>query len=199
VTTPNRRENHKARTRFALREAALGLFASRGYDITTTDEIAEMAGVSARTFYRYFPTKETVLFLSRRDWVQSVASAFLGQPGSMSDSEALTTSFLDVGSGLASVRESLLLYERAVASSPTLRGREFDWKRKDTAAVAGAIATRRGLETPDDDCSLLAEIGLLAHHRALDRWLAGPRDGDLRATIAEEFRRLNQILTDGSW
>jgi AcrR family transcriptional regulator len=194
VNTRSRRETHKTRTRSTLREAALELFASRGYDTTTVEEIAEKAGVSARTFFRYFPTKDTVLFLSRGDWVRSVASAHLEQSVSMSDARALTASFVEVGSGLAQRRDSLLLYERAVASSPTLRGCEVDRKRVDTATIAGAIAARRGRQWPDEDCNLLAEVGLLTHHRALDRWLAGAPTADLRAMISDEFQRLTDIL-----
>ena len=69
---PSRREKHKSRTRQALRQAALELFASQGFDTTTTEEIAARAGVSVRTFFRYFPTKELVLFFGRYDFMQAV-------------------------------------------------------------------------------------------------------------------------------
>ncbi|HEU5108777.1 MAG TPA: TetR family transcriptional regulator, partial [Micromonosporaceae bacterium] len=58
----NRREEHKRVTRAALEEAALALFARDGYEQTTVDEIAAEAGVSVRTFFRYFSGKRHVLF-----------------------------------------------------------------------------------------------------------------------------------------
>jgi TetR/AcrR family transcriptional regulator, regulator of mycofactocin system len=58
----NRREEHKRVTRAALEEAALALFARDGYEQTTVEGIAAEAGVSVRTFFRYFSGKRHVLF-----------------------------------------------------------------------------------------------------------------------------------------
>jgi len=55
------RSEHANKMRTALLEAALNLFSANGYEQTTTDEIADAAGVSPRTFFRYFPTKEDVV------------------------------------------------------------------------------------------------------------------------------------------
>lgn len=58
---PGLREQQKMRTRNAIREAALHLIAEQGYAKTTVEQIAETAGVSHTTFFRYFPTKEQVV------------------------------------------------------------------------------------------------------------------------------------------
>ncbi|PKQ26999.1 MAG: TetR family transcriptional regulator [Actinobacteria bacterium HGW-Actinobacteria-4] len=57
-----KREARKRATRRALHEAAMELFAERGYQETTVAEIAVAAGVSPRTFFSYFSTKEAVIF-----------------------------------------------------------------------------------------------------------------------------------------
>jgi len=191
---PSRREKHKSRTRQALRQAALELFAAQGFDTTTTEEIAERAGVSVRTFFRYFPTKELVLFFGRYDFVQAFGANLLSRPRSSSDFDAMRAAFIDAGSGFAERRKALLLYERAVASSSTLRGHEQDRQIEDVHTIADAIASRNGLAKPDERCALLAAVGLLAYRRALGRWLLGPASGEFADSAADEFELLQGLF-----
>ena len=62
VDVTGRRERNRVRTHDALRDAALDRFAAQGFDATTVEQIADDADVSMRTFFRYFPCKEAVLF-----------------------------------------------------------------------------------------------------------------------------------------
>jgi AcrR family transcriptional regulator len=55
------RERKKRETRLSLHRAALDLVEAHGFDAVTTDQIAARAGVSARTFFNYFPTKESAV------------------------------------------------------------------------------------------------------------------------------------------
>jgi AcrR family transcriptional regulator len=183
---PSRRQEHKMQTKRALQQAALDLFARDGYDTTTTDEIAERAGVSARTFFRYFPTKDSVLFVGEYGWFQSLTEDYLAQPDSLSDIDALLQTLLAKPPG----RRSQQLYDKAVASSPTLRGVVHAHQQEDIETLAEAVATRRGFRKANEGCRLLSIVVLITYRRALTRWLDGPASVDARKVIAEEFEVL---------
>jgi AcrR family transcriptional regulator len=183
------------RTERTLQQAALDLFAKQGYDETTTEEIAERAGVSPRTFFRYFPTKELVLFVGEFGWFQSFTTEFLNQPSSLSDIDAIRDTLVALAPDLIRSRKALLLYERAVASSPTLRGRVRDRQQEDIATMAEAVANRRGLKQPDQSSTLVAAVGLLTYRRALTEWLTGSAAVDPAKVIAATFNLLTDIFT----
>jgi AcrR family transcriptional regulator len=197
ATPSSRRDEHKRRTRAALRDAALDLFSSQGFDATTTEELAERAGVAVRTFFRYFPTKESVLYIGESEWIQGVVTVLADQPLEVTDLAALRASILSMTSPLSHGRPRLQLYSKAVASSPTLRGRELDYRRANGATLARAVAARHGLAEPDRRSAIAANIALLTYREALDAWLTGPEDIDLRAVIAGEFDLLEAVVGGG--
>ena len=188
------RDKHKNQTERALRDASLKLFATQGYDATTTEEIAEKAGVSARTFFRYFPTKESLLYIGEHDWIQAFTESLPNQPTSFSDLEALCATIVELTPRVARRRQSLILFNRAIASSRTLRGLDHDHERDNTILLAKAVAARRQRRTPDEACMLLGAITLLAYRRALDIWLNGPSDIELADVVKKEFKVLSELF-----
>jgi AcrR family transcriptional regulator len=169
------------------------LFATKGYDTTTTEEIAEKAGVSARTFFRYFPTKESVLFIGERAWLDKFFEIYQRQPPSLSEMDAMCATLVEAVSNFsARGRQYMRAYEKAVASSATLRGCAQDNRERHIAEVAAAIAARRGAAQADESAILLAMIGMLAHRRAIEVWLASPATASLGEVIAEEFKLLSE-------
>ena len=187
------RSEHADRKRNDLLEAALNLFSANGYDETTTDQIAESAGVSPRTFFRYFPTKESVLFFGEYDFVDAVSGVYLAQPDELSDFEAMANSFALLAPGLKRIRKRIAQYHEAVASSLVLLGRERKNHEANAETVAKVIAERRGLPAPDDECRLLASVGMLLIERALNEWLAAPGRA-LEDIIRQEFASLPSVL-----
>src|SRR6202790_1356211 len=133
------RSEHANKMLTALLEAALNLFSANGYEQTTTDEIAESAGVSPRTFFRYFPTKESVLFFGEYDFIHAVSGIYQAQPESLSDYEAMANSFALLAPGLRRIRKRIAQYHEAVASSMVLLGRERENHGANAEIVARVI------------------------------------------------------------
>src|SRR3954465_7079067 len=86
-STTGLRERKRQETPVALGQAGLRLFAERGYDETTLAEIAEAAGVSTRTVFAYFGSKEDLLFASVQTMCDTVVEAVTERPGGV---DALT-------------------------------------------------------------------------------------------------------------
>ncbi|MGH2859431.1 MAG: TetR family transcriptional regulator, partial [Solirubrobacteraceae bacterium] len=84
-----RREASKRATRAAIEQAARELFAQRGFDAVTVREIAERAGVTERTFYRYFPSKHELVADDARAWAQVLRAAIRDRPRSEAPLEAV--------------------------------------------------------------------------------------------------------------
>lgn len=187
------RGEHADRTRNALLEAALNLFSANGYDETTTDQIAESAGLSPRTFFRYFPTKESVLFFGEYDFINAVTGVYLAQPEDQSDFEAMANSFALLAPGLKRIRKRIAQYHEAVASSLVLLGRERRNHEANAETVAKVIAQRRRLAAPDNECRLLASVGMLLIERAMNQWLQTPSRA-LDDLIRQEFAALPAVL-----
>jgi AcrR family transcriptional regulator len=81
MTTPtNRHQLRRRSTHEALREAALKSFAHKGFANVTVTELAREAGVTERTFFRHFPTKEAVLFQDYETQLEWLAEALAQRP-----------------------------------------------------------------------------------------------------------------------
>ena len=170
----------------------MALFAARGFDDVTTEQIATTAGVSTSTFFRYFPTKESLLFVGEYDYTTVLCDVFARQPSSASDVDALFAAFVELAPMMASVRARVALYERVVASSALLRGREAAHHQANVAVVAQAIAERRH-EPLSPAIELTADIALTTLKRSHGRWLRGRADVELGAIIEEDRRTLAQM------
>ena len=90
-TVLGRREENKQRTRSALERAAARLFEERGFDGTTVRDIALAAGVGERTFFRYFPSKEDLIFQEVRDLLPGLMRRVRERPAA----ESLLTALLE--------------------------------------------------------------------------------------------------------
>jgi AcrR family transcriptional regulator len=182
------RTRKKAATKRSIQEHALRLFAEKGYDATTVDEIASAAGVSHMTFFRYFPRKEAVVEYDEYDPL--LAELVAARPP---EEPPLTALHAAIRTGLEAIlntdRDALLQRTRLVLSNPTLRSRNVVAQDTTRDLFAGALAKRAGLETPDFAATVQASAALAAIGPAMTAWAAG-QDDDPVALINAAFAAL---------
>ncbi len=97
---PSRREANKQATHHALQQAADRLFAEQGYAATTVRDIAEAAGVTERTFFRYFAGKEELIIDDVLGWLQDLNARIRARPASEDPVTAVRRSVLDLAASL---------------------------------------------------------------------------------------------------
>src|ERR1700761_4555399 len=118
ATPTNRHELRRRSTHEALRQAALKSFARKGFVNVTVTELAAEAGVTERTFFRHFPTKEAVLFQDYETQLEWLAEALAQRPASESLFDAVMASVaafphdLEVVRQAATARTELISAER---------------------------------------------------------------------------------------
>lgn len=169
------RARKKAATKQSIQAHALRLFAEKGYDATTVDEIAAAAGVSHMTFFRYFPRKEAVVEYD--DYDPMLEELLAARPPDEAPLSALHNA---IRAGLVAIvstdREALLQRTRLVLSNPTLRSRNVIAQDMTRDLFARALARRAGLSEPDFAATVQASAALGAVGVAMTAWAAGEDD-----------------------
>jgi AcrR family transcriptional regulator len=174
-----------------LRQAAMELYAERGFDQTTVAEIADRAGLTERTFFRHFVDKREVLFAGserlQQMLVDSVAASS-GPPGLGSVAAAFEQAAAEYFPPVEFSRQR----QRVIDANPALQEREI--AKLDRVAAALAVALRlRGAADPA--AALAAEAGVAAFKVAFIRWVADPADGALDDHLRESFTELRAVVT----
>jgi AcrR family transcriptional regulator len=187
------RERKKRATRAQLEEAAYGLFASQGYDSTTVDEISEAAQVSPRTFFRYFATKEDVVFGDQNGDLDQLRLAMQHGPGE--DGEVVRDGLLTFSAFLDGRRDALLGRRQLVIDNPSLQGRilrvENDW----AAAMAAALAARAGTAEPTFEQHVLANCAVSVLAAAVQEWHASGADAPLESFTRRALETVGNCLS----
>jgi AcrR family transcriptional regulator len=144
-------ERRKAQTRVAMAEAAVRLFGEQGYEATTVDDIARAARCSPRTFFRYFATKEDVLFLNMSD-LQDDFRKFLAEriPGLTCWEQihlGINMAIRQIAEPSPEVREFSI---RSWISEPAVSARFHALVAQMETTMVEALAAERGVD-PDAD------------------------------------------------
>jgi AcrR family transcriptional regulator len=137
------RERKKAKTRHDLMVAALRLYADRGLAETTAEEIAEDAGVSARTFFRYYPTKVDAVFGEHPERLAALRDALGDDSGDVPLAERVFALFLRFAREFERDRELFLVRARLFATEPAVRNHWLELLDTVETRIAEAAAGGR--------------------------------------------------------
>ena len=152
-----------------LQEAALELFRERGYDDTTVVEISRRAGLTERTFFRYFADKREVLFAGAKALQDFLVSAVFNAPEGLVPIDLVATSLESLGDFFSKDRrEYAQLRQAIIVANPELQERELI----KLATLAGAIAnTLRERKVKEPVATLTAELEVVVFKTAFERWV----------------------------
>ena len=203
------RERKKRQTRQQLTDTATEMFLARGFDAVRVAEIAEACGVSEKTVFNYFPTKEA-LVLDLPDASIAALRAALSDPDVPPVEAALRvlagelsamTSWLDTQDDPAAASEGIQRFNALVESTPSLRAYQRDMRDMLVTVAAETLAARAGV-SPDDPEPLITATVLLGLWRiqfaALRRNLDGKRSPDqVRKAVTAEVRRAAELIESG--
>jgi AcrR family transcriptional regulator len=169
-SSPGLRERKKQKTRWAIQEHALRLFAEQGYDATTVDQIAAAAEISPSTFFRYFRTKEDVVIEDEYD--NLMAGLAVAAPPEASPVEAMRRA---IRSGFTAMGDEDLrkMNERMrlIMSVPALRARSLENLLDSIDLLAEVIGKRLARDPKDFPVRVVAGAVLGVLLAALRTWL----------------------------
>lgn len=187
ASKPGLRERKKQRTRDTIARVALELFAERGYDETTLEDIADAADVSKRTIFSYYQSKEDILFSDEPAILSAIELALQNRPPGTTTVEALRD-LLDSFSASAQA----MIRKRIIGANDMLRLRE----RARFARVEELLAESLALDLdagPDDIRPLLIAASVTAAFNAAYDRLLTQATGDA-ISHGEALALFDQVL-----
>jgi AcrR family transcriptional regulator len=175
---PGLRERKKIATRQALGVAAMRLAIERGLDNVLVEDIAEAAGVSARTFNNYFASKQEAICALGFDRAMRIGAALREQPASLSLWTAITNAVMsEYGAADRALDSQWMAGVRLVTSTPALRGEYLKVQAMTQYALAEAIGLRTSAQGPPQTGPgsmfprILAAAVTGAVQAAMERWV----------------------------
>lgn len=175
-------------TREEIETVALALFAERGFEATTVDDVAAAIGVGRRTLFRYFESKNDIAW-GDFDWVMERLRAALDEGADLPLMDALRLGVVESNSYPADQLPGLRIRMTLITRTPALQAhsalRYAEWR----GVVADWVAARTGLEPDDPHPQTISGAALGVAMATFGRWVDHP-DEDLGELLDSAFRAL---------
>jgi AcrR family transcriptional regulator len=166
------------------------LFGERGYEGTTVADIAERAGLTKRTFFRYFTDKREVLFSGSEIFEGTVIKGVLDAPAKASPLDAVAAGLDASALVFEQIPDRAGKRQALLDANPELLERE----RAKLASLSGSVAAalrERGVAEPA--ASLAADAGMSVLRVAFERWTTDPHGQDLRQLLRDALVELKSV------
>lgn len=193
------RERKRRETLHRIAEQGLKLFLTKGYDATTLDAIAEAAGISRRTFFYYFKSKEEIL-LAWQDggFGETLRAAVLEQTTKQSPLDAARNGLLELAARFPVDYKQTKVIERLMSTNETLRIRQQAKYVEKEEAVFAALSQMWPQPHRQAALRVVAMMSVGALRLAIDNWNRDQGKRPLAAHVKEAFACLDREVGGGS-
>lgn len=194
------RERQRNALRADIQQAALRLFAAKGFDNVTTEAIAAEVGISPSTFFRHVPSKEYLLLGASQRGRAKVVANFHARPLDEDVADSLAAAILARTAQFVDDDQTLELWRRAMASAPAELRRTSILNREDCDELIDAVATRLGSSDPAADmrAGVLVRAAVAAVEYAYEWWLTYGQEESLHALTGQALQLVTHGLADST-
>ncbi len=201
------RERKKRRTRQQISDVATSLFVVRGFDHVKVSEIAEIVGVSEKTVYNYFPTKESLVFDRADEGIASLTKALREREPDESPTKAILRAISDDMDDLEDLPDEIYLFlplfAEMVAATPSLRAAWLDLQNRLVEVAAEELAALAEVDPRDPEPQIAARAIVALNDLAFDSRMRhieqGLRARELHAAVLDDLERAARLLDAGLW
>ena len=207
------RERKKRQTRQGISDAATAMFLARGFDHVRVSEIAERVGVSEKTIYNYFPTKESLVYDQADEQLMRLVSAVRNRPaGSSPVSAFIAVLKADVGRFHGALGDSMLddtrldflkQFSEMIRETPALRSAWGEYRHRMVETLTAVLADEAGIDPRDPEPITTARALVSLLELMFDSQVRHMADGtsasELQPLIADDIDRAARLLDTGLW
>jgi AcrR family transcriptional regulator len=174
-----------------LTEAAMALFAERGYAKTTVEDIAARAGLTERTFFNHFADKREVLFAGSEHFVSQIVDAVRAAPKSAPPLDAVLSAYETTNDFFEERRPFSRKRSALIASHPELQERELIKMMTLVTAITSALQQRG---TSASAATLAAQTGAAIFRVGFEQWTHDRKDRSLTFHLRAARRQLEGVV-----
>lgn len=187
-----RRAEKKRETLRRITEAGMKLFIENGFEATTLDAIAAAAGISRRTFFYYFKSKDDILLSLYTSGIEDVIAALMEEPSTLAPVDAVCNALVKVCNTYP--QDQLMVIDRLMMSSKAIQAGKQAGYIQQERALSDALQWR----WPDPErragLRLVALLSVGAMRLSMDAWREEGGKRPVSELITEQFDALKSEI-----